>query len=835
MTRKQKTKKELLSEIEHLESQLQESREVLRAIHAGEVDTLIIPGAEGQQVFTLQNINHTYRLIIDEMNEGAALLSPEGFIFYSNSALGKLLKTPLEQVIGSPLQEFVEPQYQERCTRLLKQAGPGLQKTEAVLQVGDGSQVPVVLTVNRLTLDDEPTLCLIATDLTRHKRYQEKLSASEQLSRSILDQAAEAIIVCDKNGTILRANHAAIRLCEHQTYFQTFGHFCRLKVVSGHEQLIPQAIDPEGYFSLEGMLTGKKIQGVEALLTHLDGKKFHLLLSAGPLWGADKQILGYVITLTDITARKQAEEALRQNEARLRAMWENTADAMVLSDPAGTVIDANPAYLELYGYSVEEIIGQNFAVIFPPEQRQWANEQYQQIFNSPSPPPTYDAPVRRSNGEERVVESRIEFLAQDGKRTAMLSTIRDITKRKQTEEHLRQSKHRLEKALEELKATQQRMIQQERLAAVGQLAAGIAHDFNNILTSIIGFADLLQLEPNLSQTGRTDLVRIVKQGQRGAHLVRQILDFARKTISQPRPIDLVPFIREAVNFLQRTIPENIPITLEIEAEELNINSDPTQLQQMLTNLALNARDAMPTGGQLRLRLVHLSLEPGHSPPRPDLTPGEWAALSVSDTGTGIAPEVLPRIFEPFFTTRETGQGTGLGLAQVHGIVKQHQGHIHVTSRPQQGTTFTIYLPLHPVEQLPPEEQKGEIIPGDNQTVLLVEDETEVLHTHKTMLESLGYHTLTAQSGEEALQIYRARAAEIDLVLTDVVMPGLDGIHLFQALKQENPHIAVAIITGYPLLETEEETLFQQGLAHWAQKPLTLAQLAHVVTQALQAE
>ncbi len=263
---------------------------------------------------------------------------------------------------------------------------------------------------------------------------------------------------------------------------------------------------------------------------------------------------------------------------------------------------------------------------------------------------------------------------------------------RQAEQALRESKSRLEATLTELKATQQQVLEQERLTAVGQLAAGIAHDFNNLLTGIIGFAELLQLDPAIPETARADLARIVKQGQRGAHLIRQILDFSRKSIRQPHPLDLVSFLKEAATSLEPTLPQNIHLLLAIDPHELPIKADPAQLQQLLTNLVLNARDALPNGGHLKLGLSRLTLEPGQPPPHPELPPGQWALLSVSDTGLGIPAEIQPRIFEPFFTTKEPGQGTGLGLAQVYGIVKQHDGYLDLTSQPGRGTTVTIYLP-----------------------------------------------------------------------------------------------------------------------------------------------
>jgi signal transduction histidine kinase len=238
---------------------------------------------------------------------------------------------------------------------------------------------------------------------------------------------------------------------------------------------------------------------------------------------------------------------------------------------------------------------------------------------------------------------------------------------------------------------QERLQRQDRLAAVGQLAAGVAHDFNTLLTGIIGFADMLQKREDMPEQARARLVHILTQGQRGAHLVRQILDFSRASISQLQPLDLASFLRQATNF-QGIIPENIHIALEVDPGTHHIRADPARIRQVLTNLAMNARDAMPEGGELAFRLSGFTRKLNERPPCLGMPPGEWVVLSVSDTGTGIPAEVLPRVFEPFFTTKDPGKGTGLGLAQVYGIVEQHEGYINTESQEGEGTTVAIYLP-----------------------------------------------------------------------------------------------------------------------------------------------
>lgn len=409
----------------------------------------------------------------------------------------------------------------------------------------------------------------------------------------------------------------------------------------------------------------------------------------------------------------------------------------------------------------------------------------------------------------------------------------EIEERILAQDYLRAGHAQLEQTLAELKAAQEQVVRQERLAAVGQLAAGIAHDFNNILTVITGHAALLELEvENLSPGGEYSIETIARQGERATHLIRQILDFTRQSLRQPRLIELGDFLHYTCSFLKRTIPENIRIGLRLAAEPCIIQADPTQLQQLLTNLAVNARDAMPEGGLIEFRLSHDNLEPDQPLPCPELRPGRWVRLAVVDTGTGIPDDILPHIFEPFFTTKDVGQGTGLGLAQVHGIVQQHQGCIDVESRVGTGTTFTLYFPPGQITGgEPPPAPTPEQLQGQREVVLVVEDDLAVLNVITRRLEKLNYQTLSAANGQEALAVYRANAARIAVVLTDLVMPEMDGIDLIQALQAEDPPVNVVVMSGYPQ-QAAIEALLAQGVIGWVPKPPQRNELAEALHRAL---
>lgn len=382
--------------------------------------------------------------------------------------------------------------------------------------------------------------------------------------------------------------------------------------------------------------------------------------------------------------------------------------------------------------------------------------------------------------------------------------------------------------------TQRRLQQQEKLAAVGQLAAGIAHDFNNILTGVIGLAELALTTPQTPDSVQRDLVQIIKQGRRAAHLVRQILDFARQNISVKRSLEFSRFLDEVLKLLERTIPETIRLELAIEpnSEGYTITADPIQLQQVFTNLAVNAADAMPLGGLLRFQLSKFTLASGQHPPYPGMPAGNWLVVAISDTGIGIPPEAQTHIFEPFFTTKEVGQGAGLGLAQADGIIKQHGGYINMESKVGHGTTFTLFLPALPLSKSTfPEMLQAQKPQTKGQTILLVEDNLAVLTVVGAMLERLGYQVLTAVNGREALELCYQHQAEIALVITDLAMPEMDGLTLARILHTSQLHLKILAITGYPL-KMKPSDLATLGIVGWLQKPLELEQLTYKLEQLL---
>ncbi|MCB9117079.1 MAG: response regulator [Caldilinea sp.] len=379
----------------------------------------------------------------------------------------------------------------------------------------------------------------------------------------------------------------------------------------------------------------------------------------------------------------------------------------------------------------------------------------------------------------------------------------------------------------EQRSVQDQLHRQERLAAVGQLAAGIAHDFNNIL-SIINIQTALAAETAaLSPRVRDRLAVIGQQINLAITLIQQILDFGRRAVLDRQPIDLRTVLETQVTLLKRILPENIGIELSSEPGEYVITADPTRIQQMVMNLAVNARDAMPSG-----RSFHIALAASGDRPHEHMSEGAWFRLEIADSGTGVTSEILPHLFEPFFTTKPRGHGTGLGLAQVYGIVKQHGGEIDVQSVVGQGTTFTIYLPAtsQTVIDVSHEESPDDHF-GHGESILLVEDNDLLLEAMSELLEMLGYTTLHARNGQEALAVLEATVGPVDLILTDLVMPVMGGDALLLELRRRGVDIPVVILSGHPLTR-ELDRLTASGMAGWLLKPASRDDLSRVISGAL---
>ena len=391
-----------------------------------------------------------------------------------------------------------------------------------------------------------------------------------------------------------------------------------------------------------------------------------------------------------------------------------------------------------------------------------------------------------------------------------LSMLRDITEARKLEEQLRQA---------------------QKMESIGTLAGGIAHDFNNILTIIQGYSEMVLLDKTSDHPDYSDLYAVNAAAQRGAELVKQLLTFSRKVETNMRPVNLNQEIQTAVKLLSRTIPKMIDMKLVLSEDLSRIQADPGQLEQIVVNLAVNAKHAMPEGGILTFETANITLGKEYCRTQPEASPGEYVYLRIEDTGCGMRKEMLGRIFEPFFSTKKQGEGTGLGLAMVYGIVKNHGGHITCNSEPGMGTIFTIYLPAIKDETVEREITIEWKPPVGKETILLVDDEEMIRDLGSKILERAGYKVITAQNGEQAVATYRNRRDEIDLVMLDLIMPGMGGRQALDELKRLDPQVCVVIASGYApegIAKTSTET----GADAFVSKPFNRNEVLRKVREAL---
>ena len=517
----------------------------------------------------------------------------------------------------------------------------------------------------------------------------------------------------------------------------------------------------------------------------------------------DRGDLETLQTLADYCAgalvRIRAQDALGESEANYRSLAEKSPDAILLHRHA-KIVYANPAALKLLREkSLEGLLGLSIFDLVPPENREIIRRRIEVATGGGSTSPLEQKILRRDGSVVDVEAISVPFTY---KGVPSVQTIAcDITERKHIEQQLRQA---------------------QTMEAVGLLAGGVAHDFNNLLAVIRGSSEFLMLAPDqFSAETRECLNQITTASERGAGLTRQLLAFSRKQVMQPAPILLNEVIADLAKMLKRVIGEQVNLKCRYEDQLPHVQADPGMIEQVLINLALNSRDAMPRGGDLLIATGIADLDEARAQANPEARPGKFVCLIVKDVGTGIPPDDLPHIFEPFFTTKELGKGTGLGLATVYGIVKQHQGWIEVLSRPGEGSTFTIFLPAIPIpvaKQAEPNAQPPP--PGGTETILLVEDDYSVRLITRRVMEARGYKVYEAASAREALDTWRGREQEIALLLSDVVMPeGITGRELAEEMRASHPDLKVILMSSYNAdVISKDRNFFHLNRMFYLQKP-----------------
>jgi PAS domain S-box-containing protein len=580
------------------------------------------------------------------------------------------------------------------------------------------------------------------------------------------------------------------------------------------------------------------------------------------LFDSEGEYVGIMGVTRDITERREVEQALRESEEKYRSVFESIQDVYAeVSAEDGTIIEISPSIERFAGFKREEMVGRPMADFYArKDDRQTllrALEEHGDLSD-------YEVELVSPKGKAVPCSLSIRVLTDaGGNPVKIVGTMRDISARKWAEQALEKLNLALERlnlelerrveqrtaelseanellrreiaerkqAEAEREKLQKTLIQAQKMEAVGTLAGGIAHDFNNLLQAIQGYAGLLLLDKEKDDPGHRELREICRAVERGGELSRRLLTFSRSVESRALPLDMNLQVREAQELLMRVIPKMIRIELELAPGLDIISADPIQIEQILMNLGVNARDAMPDGGRLILRTENVSIDGSGAPGRLEAAPGDYVMLSVTDTGWGMDRETLDHIYEPFFTTKEVGVGTGLGLAMVYGILRSHKGHIECDSRPGEGTTFRLYFPV--IEQEATAEEAPEIADaeGGTETILLVDDEESIRRIGEDSLTQFGYKVMTAADGEQGLDMYRRSREKIDLVVLDLIMPGIGGRRCLNEILALEPAAKVIIASGYSSQGSRKEAI-EAGAAEFIDKPYDIRQLLKSIREVL---
>jgi two-component system cell cycle sensor histidine kinase/response regulator CckA len=801
-----KTKKQLIEELEGLRNQLGELKKAEASRKRAENDW---------------KVREDFLQKVIEQTPNAIWISDEhGTVIRMNQALRDLLEITDEEIIGEynvlrdvqvmkqgflPLVKsvfeegmtvnFVIDYYtgKEKQVKLARKTHKVLQTVLSAIKNRDGRVVNAICQHR---------------DITERKKAEKELRESEERYRAVIESQIDLISRYLPDTTLTFVNDAYCQFYG-KTREELIGHSYLPMVAPEFRELVKK--------ETENLARNPRPLAGEYLNYRHDGKECWIQWVVQCILGEDGRVVELQAVGRDITERKQAEELLQKEREVSLSILENAPYGVALIDKGGQYAYINPEFTTITGYTLQDVpTGKDWSQkAFPdPKYREkmiqvWKEDrQKAHIMNR-------EFSVTCKDGTVREIDIRATFL-REGRAVIVL---RDITEQKRAEQRM--------------ESLQEQLRQSQKMEAIGRLAGGIAHDFNNLLTIIKGYSQLALIELNEDNVLKGNIAHIDTATDRAADLVRQLLAFSRRQILEMKVWDLNNILTNLHNMLRRLIGEDIELVALLAEDLGRVKTDLGWIEQAIMNLVVNARDAMPTGGKLTIETGNADLDEAYVGGRVGVNPGRYVMLSVSDTGVGMTPEVTERLFEPFFSTKHKDKGTGLGLSTVYGIVKQSDGDIWVYSEPGKGSTFKIYLPR--VDE-PLEEQRGRVLSDEllrgSETILLVEDEEEVRKLAVHVLERQGYKVLATRNGDEALRICEQHREPIHLMLTDVVMPGMNGHEVAKRLESFHPETKVLYMSGY----TDDAIVLHGVLVkgvHFIQKPFTVDALTKKVREVLE--
>jgi len=761
----------------------------------------------------LEKTKMRFRKLYEGSRDGYVFVDMSGCIVESNSAFQEMLGYTGEQLKHKTYENITLKKWHKIEKRILEEQvfTRGYSDIyEKEYRRKDGKRIPVEIRTYLALEGNNPIgMWAFVRDISERKKVERSLAESEERYRNLIELAPDCIFVSDLKGKILAVNTAIQSLTGFVKEEIEGKHFTKLPTV--HFSDIPSFVK-----IFKAIIEGKPVKNVPFKFKRKDGTS---------RWGeadislikVESKTVGVQAVIKDITERKEIEEALQESKEKYRCVVENAKEAIVVAQD-GVLKFVNPRTLEITGYSESELLSLSFIEFIHPDDRSMVLENYKKRLQGEKVPEVYSFRMVTKEGKTRWLQISAVLISWDN-RPASLNFLTDITEIKSAEE--------------ELKDKERQLLQVQKMEAIGRLAGGVAHDFNNLLTAIIGYTDILLLHPKLEQELKKYVEQIKNSSDRASSLIQQLLAFSRRQMMQAKTFDLNKLVANIDKMLRRLIGEDIELFTVFEKDLGLIKADPGQIEQVIMNLAVNARDAMPTGGKLIIETKNIKLDQAYFENRVNGQPELYIMLCVTDTGIGMDEETKRHIFEPFFTTKEIGRGTGLGLSTVYGIVKQSGGYIWVYSEPDKGTTFKCYFPRVDDAILEQEsKQEKSLMQGGRETILLVEDEFIVRNLISNILKHYGYTVIESENGEKALEV-RAQCSEqpVDMLITDVVMPGISGRVLADRLQSVYPEMKVLYISGYTDDAIVRHGVLDHGIP-FLQKPFAPKDLAKKVREIL---
>ena len=654
-------------------------------------------------------------------------------------------------------------------------------------------------------------------EVASRRQAQEAQAASERLYRLLADNVSDIIWVINLKNLALTyvspAVQAILGYSPEQAMALGTPKMLTPKSMAHANQIMKKEINRDPNHPYPHRSRTVVVEAVRA-----DGEKVWLEITGRFLRDREGRPEAVVSVARDITERRRSENALRLSEQRYRDLFDSITDMIYTQNLEGRFTGANQATADIFGYQPEELIGRLGSEFMLPKHRQAFDTEYLPTLQRTG----FMAGLSQyldSRGKRHYIEYRSTLVRPEKGEPYISGSGRDVTDRVLARRRLKQLESQL--------------LQSQKMEAMGTLAGGIAHDFNNVLATMLGFTELVLTDLPDDSPWRDNLEQVLKAGERAKGMVRQILTFSRHGKSESRPVAVQPVVAEALELLRASLPATISVDSHLDAPGETVMADPSQIHQVVMNLATNAFHSMGSGGGLlRLVLEPLELEPEQAAAFAELEPGPYLRLTVSDTGQGMGPQTMQRIFEPFFTTKDKSEGSGMGLAMVHKIVKDYGGEVTVTSRPGRGSVFEVYLPLlTDAPETSPEDREHTGPPGGSERVLLVDDEEPVGEMGRKMLERLGYRVSLYLSGHDALEAVRGAPQAYDLIITDLTMPHTTGDELARLLYEIAPELPVVIATGYGGRLPHED--MPPNVRLLLSKPFSSREMAQAVRRALE--